>query len=68
MKRLIVDVPQVSLDGGKEHITLVIGGTIFMLVGDNTQDVRGLAIALHTAKCITLEVEESSFRVPETFK
>jgi len=68
MKRLTVDIRQVSLEGGKQYVTLIIGGTRFVLMADSTLTTRELATALYTAKGVTLEVEESSeFPVPSSF-
>lgn len=68
MKTLRIVAPQVETAGDEERVTLEIGGYEFFLVGPNSKEVRGLAIALHMAKAMTLVVEEhDKAKIPEVY-
>lgn len=67
MKRLGVTAVHVEHVDGKEKVTLMIGGHTLAMVSPDTAKARALSMALYTAKCITLEVEEGTFKIPESF-
>lgn len=67
MKRLVVNVGRVENVNGKERVTLTIGDHALTLTSPETADTRALSVALYTAKCVTLEVDEGTFKIPESF-